>query len=131
MGVLHLYPHRSHSIITSLDSQASREPVSVFQSHPPPPSYLCCSYCLFYLTVSCFRPCCFLFANKSLLCNFCLYIQTHRNNSVVVFMALGGRRAGETTFEEEEADLVTVPGAHLTAEGRKKSILRLSDVLSP
>lgn len=34
-------------------------------------------------------------------------------------MALGGRRAGETTFEEE-ADLVTVPGAHLTAEGRKK-----------
>lgn len=35
----------------------------------------------------------FIFTNKSLLCHFCLHIQTHRNNTTFVFMIPGGERA--------------------------------------
>ena len=74
-GISHWHPGRPSSFIRLIPSQ----PHSVAHAI----SFLS-------LTVPCLRPCCFLFTNKSPLCNFCLYIQTHRNNNTIVFMRLRG-----------------------------------------
>lgn len=97
------HPPRPHCIVTRHKSLQSRETIFIYPSHFSSTS-LCCSF--FCQTVPRLRPQCFLFTNKSPLCNFCLYIQTHRNNNTVVFMTLRGRQETKTTFEEEEGGLV-------------------------
>ena len=69
MYPLSLYPH---CIITRLNSLPSRETIFIYLSGSlsvaPTVSSPWQSPCL--------RPCCFLFANKSPLCDLCLHIQT-------------------------------------------------------
>lgn len=72
-------------------SHCNPETVSI---HPPSqPHSVAFGVSSLSLAVPHLSPCCFLFTNKSLLCNFCLWIRTHRNDNTILFMILKGRRA--------------------------------------
>lgn len=76
----HCHPERPSSFICLVPSQ---------------PHSVALAASFLSLTLPRLRPCCFVFTNKSPSCNFCLYIQTHRNNNTVVFMTLRERRASK------------------------------------